>query len=999
MAIKNIFKKKQWKADYEAGREAFNAGQFKAAETHLRSALGKALDLDDSSYGDTALLFGQTLRRLERYDESLEMTGKAFRYYHGLFGSSDARTVSAHLAMALAEPSLAHEDPELRQATYHKAVEQFGVKAWQVVRTAALALVHLSSSEREKALGQAQDALSYVLGEGRQELGAWPPVAEEFASELIRLGYIDLAARFMASHLRVQEERYGDRSEQAALARLTLGELFLRGGQWSSAEGALSKSLEQLKLKHGPRSDLAKRAVVALGQALARQGRLEQAAPYLNDALEKLRDEPGPERLDALVWLLEYKCLISATDAERGALWRELETAWEADATEAVRTRIFEGFCAASDRLQESWELAQGDRFLQTVLARVRTWRGPHHYDVARVLMDLGRCAALREDDAKALNFIEQSLALDEGPENMIRAIGLYGDLGERERAQRIAKLVQRMLANQEFGVWHGRRLTAYAQALLKAGEIELAAEQATSAVEQLPDLEQDIARLVLAECEVHRGHWSVAERTYKQILPNLTEPVTRARAYLQYAWLLCQTGRFSEMQDALIEVQSLSSLRREHPLIIAAKAVGAQGAFYSGNVYLGSEEREAVLAFLRKGQHLQTRRSLSILTLLEPFGSEEFSMELDVGTQILAASRYPEAVCTVFPVKDVACVGLRHVSRALFYHGQKELAQERLTQYRQRFVYSYGELNTTPLSAGYTLTAAQLAETPAERIELLEASRRSLRELGGRHVQLFPALSLLAEQYIEVRSSERAKVTIAEALAIRKSPKLKEWLATLEQGDFPSMSGVEIPSVPTGAETSEMPPSTRSAPTQNMETSVEPVSEAFSASAEDEPQAVESAVPALEAPAGYMEPPNTEDESEVAPPSTIAPLPMAVPAPSVAPAAASSGSLEDSGTLVAQAGATGVNQIPMAAELSERDAPPCQEEVETFLQEVQARFGDERVARQDALMMLSLLFPDGAELALRLWNEALASIASEDFETLHHFESRARDANSYSLV
>ncbi len=1002
MAIKNMFKRKQWKADYEAGRDAFNAGQFKAAETHLRSALGKAVELDDSSYGDTALLLGQVLRRLERYEESLEMTGKAFRYYQGLYGSGDARTVSAHLALVLADPGQVHDDPELRQATYHKAVEQFGTKSWQVVRTAALALVHLSSSEREKALGQAQDALSYVLGEGRQELGAWPPVAEEFSTELIRLGYLDLAARFMTSHLRVEEERYGDRSEQAAQARLILGELFLRNGQWSSAEGALSKALEQIKLKHGPRSEMAKRAVVSLGQALARQGRLEQAAPYLTESLEKLRDEPGPERLDALVWLLEYKCLLSATDAERGALWRELETAWEADPTEAVRTRIFEGFCAAQTRLQESWELGPADRFLQAVLTRVRAWRGPHHYDVARVLMDLGHCAALREDDNKALSYVEQSLALDEGPENMIRALGLYGELGERERSRRIAKLVQRMLTNQEFGVWHGRRLTAYSQALLKAGEIDLAVEQANAAVEQLPDSEQDIPRLVLAECQVHQGQWSGAERTYKQILPRLTEPVSRARAHLQFAWLLCQTGRFSEMQEALIEVQSLSSLRREHPLIIASKAVSAQGAFYSGNIYLGSEERDSVFAFLRKGQHLQTRRSLTILTMLEPFGQEEYSAELDVGTQVLAASRYPEAVCTVFPVRDAACVGLRHLTRALYFHGQVDLARERLIQYRQRFTNAYGDM-ATPLSAGFQLCAALLADTASEKIELLESARRSLRELGGRHVNLFPALSLLAEQYIETRSCEQAKVTIAEALAIRKSPRLKEWLSQLELGDFPSLSGSEIPSTPIGVETSEMPPSAPKTPSPEPQP--------------PEPQLVSSETQpaALELPSGYLEPPNTEDECEVSvvPAGEVTPavevaLATEAPATEVAPAAArasaaasasTSGSLDDSGTLVAQAGATGVNRIPMAAALSERDTPPSEEEVEAFLQEVQARFGDEREARQDALMMLSLLFPDGAELAQRLWGEALSSIAAEDFETLHHFEARARDANSYSLV
>jgi tetratricopeptide (TPR) repeat protein len=354
VAIKNIFKRKQWKADYDAGRDAFNAGQFKAAETHLRSAMGKAIELDDSAYGDTALLLGQVMRRLERYDESLELTEKAFNYYNGFFGTTDQRTVAAHLSLVLADPRKAHSDPSLRQATHHQAVEQFGSKSWQVVRTAAIALGQLTSTEREKALGLAQDALAHALGEGRQELGAWPPVAEEFALELSRLGYTDLAARFMANQLRVHEELHGVKSEEAALTRLTLGELFLQCGEWAKAETALSKALEQIKLRHGPKSDLARRGTICLGQALARQGRLEQAAPYLTESLEKLRGDQGTERLEALVWLLEYKCMIAASDAERGALWRELEMAWESNPTEAARSRIYQGFCDAQRRLMEA---------------------------------------------------------------------------------------------------------------------------------------------------------------------------------------------------------------------------------------------------------------------------------------------------------------------------------------------------------------------------------------------------------------------------------------------------------------------------------------------------------------------------------------------------------------------------------------------------------------------------------------------------------------------
>ena len=1004
MAIKNIFKKKQWKADYEAGRDAFNAGQFKPAETHLRSAMMKAIDLDDSSYGDTALLLGQVMRRLERFDESLELTEKSFRYYLGMFGATDSRTVQAHLSLALADPHKSDEDPALRQATYHKAVEQFGPKTWQLVRTAALALPHLTSAEREKALGQAQDAFAYILGEGRGDLGAWPPVAEEFALRLSELGYHDLAARFMGSQLRVHEERFGDKSEEAALTRLNLGEFFLRCGEWAKAETALSKALEQIKLKHGAKSDLARQAVISLGQALARQGRLEQAAPYLTDSLDKLRPDQVQERLEALVWLLEYKCMVQASDAERGALWRELEQVWESHPTEEARARIYQGFGAAQRRLQEAWELAAADRFLQAVLNRVRQWRGPHHPDVAATMMDLGLCAAMREDDAKAMSYAEQSLALDEGVDNLIRSMVLYGELGERERALQSSKLALRLIRGYSPGLEQGRRQAVFANALLRAGDVEGAIEHANAAIEQLPDSEQDAVRVLVAEAHVLNGGWAQAERLYKQSLPRLTEPVARARAYLQMGWLLCQTGRFPEMQDALTEVQSLASLRREHPILIAAKAVAAQGAFYSGNIYQGKEERDAVFAFLRKGQHQQTRRALAILTLLDPFGPDEFVTELDVGTQILAAGRYPEAVCSVFPTKDAACIGLRHLTRALFFHGQEGLAQERLSQFKERFADAYSGLSN-PLAFSMYLCAAQLATNPSEKCEALEAARRGLRELGARHVNLFPTLSLMAETYIEVGAVEKAKFALAEALSIRKSGRLKEWLAMLERGELPTLpveatlrdSSAEL--APSEAEPAPIPvPDLLSAveetpvPDRPEPDRLEPVAESPADynpdEFMDEPEETLSRPPAaLRAPSAYQEAPQTEDETPAAP------IRAAIP-PEL-----ENIKLEDSGTLVAFAGASDVSQIPLALALAERDDPPTQAEVRELMDEVQARFGDDRRARHEAQLMLALLHRDGSEQGLRLWNEGLEGVFREDFETLLQLETRARDANASGLV
>lgn len=970
MAIKNIFKKKQWKADYEAGREAYHAGQFQPAEAHLRQALVKALDLDDAAYGDTALLLGQVLRRLERYAESLELTEKSFAYYSGLFGNTDQRTVSAHLSLVLADPQKSHEDGALRQTTYSKAVEQFGPKSWQAVRVAALALSHFGSSEREKALGQAQDALAHALGEGRQELGAWPPVAEEFALELSRLGYIDLASRFMASQLRIYEERYGDKSEQASLSRLALGELFLRCGEWRKAETALTKALEQIKLKQGPKSELARRATVSLGQALARQGRLEQAAPYLTESLETLRGDQGTERLEALVWLLEYKCMICASDTERGALWRELEMAWESHSTEEARGRIFQGFRAAQRRLQEAWELGAAERFLQAVLNRVRNWRGPHHPDVALCMMDLGQCAALRDDDSKAKSYIEQSLALDDGVDNLIRAVALYGELGEREQALRHSQMAARLMKSYSPGLEQGRRQAQFAGALLKAGLVEEAIEHGRLALELLTENEQDGVLLTMAECDVLGGRWKQAEQAYQNCLSRLTEPVGRAKAYLQFAYLLCATGRTTEMEEALAEVLTLSTLRKEHPILIGARAVASQGAFYSGNIYQGKDERDVVFDFLRKGHHQQTRRALSILTLLEPFGPEEYETELDVGTQILAASRFPEAVCTIFPTKDVACMGLRHLTRALFFHGQEDLAQERLSQYRERFSGAYSGLSN-PLASSLYLCQALIAASAEEKIEALESARSGLFLLSDRHVSLFPTLSLLAEQQIELGAVEKATETIKEALSIRRSAKLAGWLEELSRGKTPTVG-----SDPDDLEESD-----------SAEELIDSLQNESEPSLEEMPTPVGGAAVSF-TPEGYQEPPRTEDEGPITP---------------VSKATLTGASLDtvtdESGTVVAYGGATEVTRIPMAVGLSRRDEPPTEDEVTELLDEVKARFGEDRRARQDALFFLALLFPDGSELALKLWEEGLEHVFTEDFETLSSLETRARDGNATGLV
>jgi len=196
------------------------AGDLQAAESSLRSALEQAVNISerDSSYGDTALLLGQLYRRTSRLNEADEMSRKAFDYYESIFGVTDPRTIEAHLAIVLSMPSRSHDSPDVRKATYELARSQFGDKSWQAVRTSGLALASFSSQEREKVLADVQAACAAVLAEDRVNLSSWPPVAEEFATALSLNGYEDLAARFMGIQLRLNEERFGEKSLEAGIA-------------------------------------------------------------------------------------------------------------------------------------------------------------------------------------------------------------------------------------------------------------------------------------------------------------------------------------------------------------------------------------------------------------------------------------------------------------------------------------------------------------------------------------------------------------------------------------------------------------------------------------------------------------------------------------------------------------------------------------------------------------------------------------------------------------
>lgn len=947
--------KRKWKHHFEVGQEALESGDLTTAEESLRQALELSVGIKDKdcSYGDTALLLGQVFRRKESYHESDDLSRKAFTYYQSALGLTDPRTVQAHLAIVLSIPTESHADLDVRKATFELAKAQFGEKSWQAVRTAALAMACFSYQEREKVISLALTACTAVLNEDRVHLALWPPVAQEFAEALLAQDLKDHVAKFLGFQLRFYEEKLGAKSKEATLTRLRLGELFLALGDPKKAETAFGSAVESIRLKMGPKSPEMRRAQVALARALAQQKKLNEAAPYLTDALSYLGSHQVEERSEVLLALLEQKCLVAGADSERGALWQELEAVWERAEDDAVKERILGGLLAAQARLQQAWELTAADRFLHAVLARVRQWRGPNHIDVAVVLSELALCSIGLGDSARAQGFLDQSLAIDEGVDTLTRAAFGYAKLGNSERAQEYADRAIVVARAYPAGPDQGRRQAKLAEALLGAGNLTRADEFAKLAERQVPTSEQPWVLCLLGRVQVCLGQYSQAFRTYRENAPRLTDPYERALGFVQLAWLQARTGDFEGAKASLAEVERLSEVRPDHPVVYMAKAVASQIAFYSGMVHEGLELRNSVQSYLKAGRHTPSR-ALDILVLLEPFGQEESQLELEVGTEVLAATDFPERNLSVFPVVDAACLGLRHVARALFFSEQLELAKERLSQYEARFLSFYRPDN--PLASSIHLTRATLATTDGERLVSLEAALPGLRTLSPQHVSLFPTLLKLTEVCVRIGDINRALTHCRAALEARRTPRLVEWEALLSCGELPEI-GLEP--VETRAELSlgSVDPSSSGAERRSI---------------------------------------GESGEAEVAP-APSSPIFIGEDHPTVLddiPTLGAEGSV-----VIASGGGQNLAEMQAARILSERAEAPTPQEAQEFLNEVKARFGNEVEPNLEARLLIALLFPDGSKESTAYWAQALDLISESAGIDLLTVENRARDANAWSLV
>ena len=958
MALNNFIGKRKWKSQFEAGVEAFNSGDFATAEASLSTALEHASGISekDDSYGVTALLLGQVFRRTDRYAEADEMSKKAFDYYESVFGVTDPRSVKAHMAIVLARPERSHFNLDVRKATFELARGEFGPASWQAVRTAALALESFTPQEREYISDEVKEACTAIVGADRVNLATWPPVAEEFADGLAGIGENEQAARFMGLQLKMNEERFGKKSQEAAIVRLKMGELFMKTGEPEKAEISFSRAIEIIRLKLGPKSEQVQSATVSLARAMVRQKKLAEAVPYLNEALVTLRPNQITERIEVLLGLLEYKCLVAGSDSERGALWQELEAFWERAEEDETRRDIFEGLLSAQQRLQQAWELRAADRFLHAVLARVRQWRGANHPDVARVLMELAACAIGADDRKKADTFMEQSLAIDEEPDNLIRAVRNLARMGEWQKARDSANRATRLMNIEPRGVINGRREARLAEAMLMAGELDLAYIYAENAEAQLPNSEHHSQLGTRARVKVLQGEWDEADRFFSAAVKTATDPYESALLHLHRAWVLVQSSDFTLAKDSLQNTQTLAQLRPEHPVCYQVKAVEAQMAFYRGNMFEGKELRGKVLSFLRDNGHKHTTRGLEVLSLLDPFGPEEHEEEWNLGQEILAVSDFPVRFYYVFPALDIANIGLRHVVRALYFQGKESQAQERLKQYEERFFSQHDQSN--PNAGNLHLTATQVIDDATQRVGPLESAVDALSALSSRHVALFATLNRLAKTHMELGHVEKALEVCRQALAIRQSSRVQEWISHLERGEIPPSERKSIES--TDSQSTELPVEESVEPSAepSTEPSAEPSSEAPGESSGEE-EAVED----------WIEPEEESEESvEAAPVQPIAAL-----------------------------GTTDVSEIPLAKILLERDDPPSEDEVEEFIAEVQARFGDNPSAHREGRVLLALLFDDGAALAEELWYEALEF--ANDESSLYALEFRARDASRPTLV
>jgi tetratricopeptide repeat protein len=958
VALNNFIGKRKWKSQFDAGLEAFSAEDFVSAEASLSTALEHASGISerDSSFGDTALMLGQVFRRTDRYDQADEMAKKAFDSYKTIFGVTDPRTIKAHLAIVLSRPERCHVNLDVRKATFEATRLEFGESSWQAVRTAALALESFSKQERALILDEVREACTGVLGNNRLSLPTWPPVAEEFSDALVKAGEIDDGLRFLSLQLRMNDEVHGKKSIESAKVRLKMGELFIQIGKPDKAEISFSRAMDCLRLKLGPKSEEVQRATIALARALTRQKKLAEAEPYLTEALLTLSADRAEERIEVLLGLLEYKCLVAGTDSERGALWQELESFWDRAEDEAVRTSIFSGLLEAQRRLQQGWELQAADRFLHAVLARVRQWVGATHPHVAHVLMELCSCAVGADDKARAETFMEQSLALNEDADNLIRAARNQSRLGEWERARQTAAQAIRLIRIEPTGPVTGRREAQLADVLLRCGEMQQALTFAEKAHTQLPVSERFISLVTRARVKVMEGVWDEADRFFGQALDVVADPYECAQAHLQRAWMYVQSGDFALAKNSLEGTRVLTELRGDHPVVFQVKAVTAQMAFYQGNVYEGREIRESVFNFLSNGGHKHAPRSLDILSLLEPFMPDEADTELTLGERILALSDFPERFQYAFPSKDVAGRGLRHIVRALQFQGKLTQARERLEQYKVRY-FSH-QVESNPRAGMFHLTAAQVAETEEERVASLELAVKGLSALSPRHVALFSSLNRLAKSYMGLGNAEMALDACRRALDIRQNSKVQQWVEMLERGEFPVAASPKPESVveesvdPSADESVELP----------SEESVELPSEE-SVEPSDELDPSDQRVPSF--------------EIDVSRPGAVESEPVM--------------------GAIAATGTRDVSLIPLARELVGREEEPTEEEVELLLSEVKARFGDDRPSHTEARVMLALLFEDGSDLAEELWLEAMELISEED--DLKTLENRARDARAGLLV
>lgn len=254
-------------------------GRYREAEEALRDALAASQGLDEKRRASLFVRLGTLLTREERWSEARAVFGELLK----LAESASSRSLEAtcryhlgHLALMQRRLDEAREEHERAGELRREAGQE---KAWGA-SLVALGQVALAEGDAHSALHRFDEALHHLEAAGAE---SWERAGALVgrARALERLGDLGPAVRSLRQALEAQ--RSSDTAGEA-MARLTLGALYLQQGKEEEAEEEARKAHFQASLLSD--ASLLGDAERLLGRCAGRRGEPDEAFAHLYEALE-----------------------------------------------------------------------------------------------------------------------------------------------------------------------------------------------------------------------------------------------------------------------------------------------------------------------------------------------------------------------------------------------------------------------------------------------------------------------------------------------------------------------------------------------------------------------------------------------------------------------------------------------------------------------------------------------------------------------------------------